>query len=121
MMYNVVKHVILDKIKPSVLFKTIYKPIDQCHEDSKANEALCQRWPSNDVLLASIRSFLQTQIMDAITEKRRDDIFASKSTIAKKNVAVAAKASPERKALARTSSLSSIEASWKGLSSHQAL
>lgn len=116
MVYRAVEHIILDHTRNAVLGETIKGLVDQYFEAGKAAEALDKRLLCNDAFLATIASFVQTQLMDAITDHQRFDACRSTSvpTSANKDTSLAAEVSIGLDDPARKSFKSSSERSFKG-------
>lgn len=102
MLYDALKHVIVDQTRTAMLKKTLNKPVDQYFKASKTADALCMRVLCNG-FFAPIASFIETQTMDTITDQGRVDVVrsTSKATSIMKDLFVAAEASVARQAQAR--------------------
>lgn len=120
--FDAIKHVIFDQIRMAVVAKTMEMTVGQYFEARKATESLWSRLLRDDEFLAPMTSFVPTQTMTAITDRRIIDVFRSRSmeTSDKEDAAAADEASIVPEAMAHWSFKSSSEESYEGHNSRQA-
>lgn len=73
--YDAMEHVILDQMRTAVFGKRINNHVDKHFQAGNSIEAYCRKWLPNYKLLAPITSLVQTEIMDAITNRGRVYVF----------------------------------------------